>query len=66
MPESKTKLYHTFPSEEPFECMTGDLSEGGLLITVDKRTHELVVEPEAEETITVRVNPKGVRVIPEC
>jgi hypothetical protein len=63
MPQSKTKLKHTCPTEEPFDCMTGDLSGQGFLVVVDKRTHELVVRYGAEEgTLTVLVNPKGARV----
>lgn len=61
---SKTKLYHTCPTEEPFKCMTGDLSDQGFLVVVDKRTHELLIpkEQETDETLTVLVNPKGAQV----
>jgi hypothetical protein len=65
MSESKTKLYHTRPTEEPFKYLTGDLSGQGLRVVVDKSTHELVVRygyGAEEGTLTVLVNPKGVEV----
>jgi hypothetical protein len=65
MAESKTRLKHTCPTEEPFDCITGDLSGEGFLIIIDRRTHELVVEPDAGDEMTVRVNPKGVAVADE-
>ena len=63
MPQSKTRLMHTCPTEVPFDCMPGDFSDQGFLVVVDKRTHELVVREGAEAgTISVIVNPKGVQV----
>jgi hypothetical protein len=63
MPQSKTRLMHTCPTERPFYCITGDLSGEGFLVVVDRSTHELVVEEGAEAgTVTVIVNPIGVRV----
>ena len=58
---SKTKLYHTYAGEPPFECSTGDMTGDGLEIVVDKRTHELVIPEgrETEEAVTVIVSPKG-------
>ena len=54
---------HTSPTERPFYCITGDLAGEGLLVTVDRRTHELVILEGAEAgTTAVIVNPKGVRV----
>lgn len=60
MPESKTRLKHTCPTEEPFDCTEGDLSDQGFLVIVDKRTHELLIpqERETDETLTVLVNPR--------
>lgn len=62
MSNSKTRLQHTYRTDEPFDCMTGDLSDQGLLIVIDKRTHELVIpkEQETEETVTVIVRPRGI------
>ena len=63
MPQSKTRLMHTCPTERPFYCITGDLSGEGFLVTVDESTHELVVQEGAEAgTVSVIVNPKGVEV----
>jgi hypothetical protein len=63
MPNSKTRLMHTGPTERPFYCITGDLSGEGLLVVVDKGTHELLVQEGAEAgTVSVIVNPIGVRV----
>ena len=63
MANSKTRLMHTRPTERPFYCITGDLSGEGLLVVVDKATHELVVQEGAESgTVSVIVNPKGARV----
>lgn len=62
MPESRTKLYHTCPTERPFDCITGDLTGEGFLVVVDTRTHELIVEEQTDETVTLAVNPIGVRV----
>jgi hypothetical protein len=61
MPESKTRLKHICPTGEPFDCTEGDLSGGGFLVVVDKRTHELVIprERETEEAVTLIVRPKG-------
>jgi hypothetical protein len=61
MSNSKTKLYHTYADEPPFECSTGDMTDDGLEIILDKRTHELLIpkERETEETVTVIVRPKG-------
>lgn len=60
--KSKTRLMHTCPTERPFYCITGDLTGEGFLVEVDTRTHELLVTREAEGTVAVRVNPKGVEV----
>lgn len=58
--KSKTKLQHTGPTEAPSDFITGDLMGEGLLVVVDRRTHELQVRDGAEEqTVTVIVNPKG-------
>ena len=63
MPKSKTRLMHTTPTERPFYCITGDLSGEGLLVIVDKSTHELLVQEGAEAgTFSVIVNPKGAQV----
>lgn len=63
MPNSKTRLMHTRPTERPFYCITGDLTGEGFLVIVDKGTHELVVQEGAEAgTVSVIVNPKGVQV----
>jgi hypothetical protein len=63
MPQSKTRLMHTCPTERPFYCITGDLSGEGFLVVVDKSTHDLVVQEGAEAgTVSVIVNPKGVQV----
>ena len=63
MPKSRTRLMHTCPTERPFYCITGDLSGEGLLVTVDRSTHELVIREGAEAgTTAVIVNPIGVRV----
>ena len=57
---SKTRLMHTCPTEEPFDCTEGDLSDQGFLVVVDKRTHELLIpqERETDQTLTVLVNPR--------
>ncbi|MDT5271138.1 MAG: hypothetical protein QOH49_3324 [Acidobacteriota bacterium] len=63
MPNSKTRLMHTCPTERPFYCITGDLTGEGFLVIIDESTHELVVREGAEAgTTTVIVNPKGVQV----
>lgn len=63
MPQSKTRLQHTSPTERPFYCITGDLSGEGFLVIVDKGTHELLVAEGAESgTVSIIVNPKGVQV----
>lgn len=63
MPNSKTRLMHTCPTERPFYCITGDLTGEGFLVIVDKGTHELLVAEGAEAgTVSVIVNPIGVRV----
>lgn len=63
MPKSRTRLMHTCPTERPFYCITGDLTGEGFLVVVDRSTHELVVEEGAEAgTVSVIVNPVGVRV----
>jgi hypothetical protein len=63
MPQSKTRLVHTYPAERPFYCITGDLSGEGLLVVVDESTHDVVVREGAEAgTKSVIVNPKGVEV----
>lgn len=61
MSNSKTKLYHTYSDEPPFECSTGDMTGDGFEIVLDKRTHELVIpkERETEDAVTVIVRPKG-------
>ncbi|MET0650196.1 MAG: hypothetical protein ABW208_26610 [Pyrinomonadaceae bacterium] len=60
MPKSQTRLMHTCPTEAPFDCTEGDLSEEGFLVVVDKRTHELLIpqERETDETLTVLVSPR--------
>ena len=63
MPQSKTRLMHTCPTERPFYCITGDLSGEGFMVIVDQSTHDLVVQEGAEAgTVSVIVNPKGARV----
>ena len=63
MPQSKTRLMHTCPTERPFYCITGDLSGEGFMVVIDKSTHELLVQEGAEAgTLSVIVNPIGVRV----
>ncbi|HEX8502811.1 MAG TPA: hypothetical protein VF659_19665 [Pyrinomonadaceae bacterium] len=60
MPQSKTRLMHTRPTERPFYCITGDLSGEGFLVIVDESTHDVVVREGAEAgTKSVIVNPKG-------
>lgn len=63
MPQSKTRLMHTCPTERPFYCITGDLSGEGFLVVIDESTHELLVQEGAEAgTVSLIVNPKGARV----
>jgi hypothetical protein len=63
MPQSKTRLMHTRPTERPFYCITGDLSGEGFLVVIDERTHDLVIQEGAEAgTKSVIVNPKGAQV----
>jgi hypothetical protein len=63
MPQSKTRLMHTCPTERPFYCITGDLTGEGFLVIIDESTHELAVREGAEAgTVSVIVNPKGARV----
>lgn len=60
MSNSKTRLYHTYADEPPFECSTGGMEGDGLEVVIDKSTHELVIprERETEETVTVIVRPR--------
>lgn len=63
MPQSKTRLMHTCPTERPFYCITGDLSGEGFLLIIDESTHELQAREGAESgTVEVVVNPRGVQV----
>lgn len=64
MSESKTKLVHTgsIPGgDERFECSTGDMSDRGFEIIVDKQTHELEIATgsETEDSVVVIIRPKG-------
>jgi hypothetical protein len=60
MPESKTTLDHIWPDDR-FRCQTGDMTDYGFEITIDKRTHEMEIprEKETEETVTVIVRPRA-------
>lgn len=61
--KSKTRLMHTYPTERPFYCITGDLSGEGFVVVVDESTHDLDVCEGAEAgTLSVIVNPKVVEV----
>jgi hypothetical protein len=63
MPQSKTRLMHTCPTERPFYCIMGDLTGEGFLVVIDESTHDVVVREGAEAgTVSVIVNPKGVEV----